>query len=81
MPLLNNQQPLRDSWPPFPSHKQTGKEKAALLMTAGKHTAAAEAAKRRLAEEEGGVGADAPRGAFAEVSKPGSCKRCAQAAI
>ena len=39
------------------------------------------AAKWRLSEEEDGVDADAPRGAFAEVSKLGSCKRGAQVAV
>ena len=80
--MLNNQEPLRDSLAPlFPPTNKQGKQKAALLKAVEKHTAAAEAAKRRLAEEGDGVDADAPRGAFAEVSKLGSCKRGAQVAL
>ena len=67
--------------PILPEKKIQGKQKAALLKAVQEHTAAAEAVKRRLAEEEDGVDADAPRGAFAEVSKLGSCKRGTQVAV
>jgi len=63
--------PLRDSpGPLFPPTDKQPKQKAAFLKAVEKHTAAAEAAKRWLAEEDG-VDADAPRGASAEVSKLG----------